>query len=221
MKGLYKIRPSKAKYNTTWDPSVVLDYLATLEPLISLSLKDLTLKTVTLLSMCTAHRVQTLAAIERSDIHVGQSGIEIFISAQIKTSKHGRKQPTLVLPFFDANPSLCAARCVLFYAEKTKSLENDDKLFRSLTKESKSVTSQTISRWIKHALKNAGINTNVFGAHSVRHAATSHALKQGVSIDTIRERAGWSENSSVFARFYNRPIDRRNDFVMSILSPSN
>lgn len=63
-----------------------------------------------------------------------------------------------------------------------------------------------------------GIDTNIFTAHSTRHASTSNAHKNVVSLDLIRKTAGWSDSSSVFARFYQRSVivEERNNFAMSI-----
>ncbi|CAD6229277.1 GSCOCG00012103001-RA-CDS, partial [Cotesia congregata] len=68
MKGIYKKRPSKPRYDAIWDVDPVLDKLAELYPLESLSLKELTKKLVLLLALGTAHRIQTLAEIKISSI---------------------------------------------------------------------------------------------------------------------------------------------------------
>ena len=48
----------------------------------------------------------------------------------------------------------------------------------------------------------SGIDTQQFGAHSTRAAATSAAFSKKVSVDTILSAAGWSN----FARYYNKPL---------------
>jgi hypothetical protein len=60
MKGVYNLRPSEPKYCKTWDVSNVLGYLRKLSPIKYISLKDLTLKLVTLIAIITASRVQSL-----------------------------------------------------------------------------------------------------------------------------------------------------------------
>lgn len=77
---------------------------------------------------------------------------------------------------------------------------------------------QSIGRWIKEVLAESGIDIRKFKAHSTRHAASSAALRERVSIDTIRKSAGWSEKSQCFAKFYNRPIMPRDDsFTRAII----
>ena len=61
LKGVYNLRPPMPRYKQMilWDVSVVLQYLKTLHPLRSLTLKDLTHKLVMLISITTAQRLQT------------------------------------------------------------------------------------------------------------------------------------------------------------------
>lgn len=63
-----------------------------------------------------------------------------------------------------------------------------------------------ISRWIKEILDQSGIDTNYFSGYSVKHASTSTAKRNGVSTDTIRATAGWSENSKNFVKYYDLKI---------------
>ena len=64
-------------------------------------------------------------------------------------------------------------------------------------------------------MKEAGIDTSTFMAHSSQGAATSKAKAVGVPMVDILKAANWSSNST-FCRFYNRPT---NDwFRQSILS---
>lgn len=64
MKGIFRCKPTKPKYNYTWDVSIVSSYLSKLNPLDSLNLQELTEKTVALLALTTAHRAQTLTSIK-------------------------------------------------------------------------------------------------------------------------------------------------------------
>ncbi|KAL7292049.1 hypothetical protein TKK_0014330 [Trichogramma kaykai] len=76
---------------------------------------------------------------------------------------------------------------------------------------------QTLARWVRNIMKEAGIDTQIFKAHSTRHAASSAAYDKGLSIDVIKERAGWSKDSKVFARYYNRPIVTDSNDLSAVL----
>ena len=205
-RGLYKLRPLEPKYDSTWDPSIILDYFANLQNN-DLSLEVLSKKIVTLLAVITGQRMQTLSLIDIEDIIVKHDLIEIKIPKRIKTSRPGKNQPVLFLPFYFENNNICPARTLQFYIKKTQHLRNDTKnLFISFKKTFKKVSTQTLSRWVKEVLYECGIDTDIFSAHSTRHGSTSAAKRKGVNIDQIRKSAGWSENSATFARFYDRPI---------------
>ena len=57
-----------------------------------------------------------------------------------------------------------------------------DQLFIGITKPYAPVQACTIARWVKTVLKDAGINTSVFTAHSTRSASTSAAMSGGASL---------------------------------------
>lgn len=172
-----------------------------------------------MLALITAHRAQTISKIKISNIVCKTDSLEIKIPDAIKTSGPGRYQPLLIIPKNVNNPTSCVAKCILEYISNTKEIRGDEeKLFISVRKPFKVISSQTVSKWIKQVLFKSGVDVSVFSAHSTRHASTSAALAKGVDISTIRSTANWSENSKVFANFYNRPITRsREEFARAIL----
>ena len=72
VKAVFRLRPPLPKYRTVFDISTVLDYVASLEPLQTLPLKQLTLKTLFLISFSTISRVSSCArmgpAVERGKV---------------------------------------------------------------------------------------------------------------------------------------------------------
>ncbi|XP_057335443.1 uncharacterized protein LOC130674191 [Microplitis mediator] len=190
-KGVFKQRPLKARYDRTWDPKIVLDFLERWSPVESLKLSELTKKVTTLLALGT--------------------GLEIEIKDLIKTSKKGVKQPLLQLPMFKEKPQLCIVTHVLRYIELTKELREDcEKLLMTWRKPHKEASSQTISRWIKSVPSASGVSEE-FTGYSTRHTSTSSAYRKGLDINKIKSTAGWSKSSEVFARFYNRPLQETDD----------
>ncbi|CAG7731704.1 unnamed protein product [Allacma fusca] len=194
------------------------NYLSNLEPIESLSLEDITMKTIGLISVATAHRAQTFSLIDVREIVQIENCTKIKIHSPVKTSKPGSTQPVLFLPRFADHPSLCVSRSLSVYLQRTHSFRPQDsnRLFLALSKPHAAVCSQTISRSIKHILKLSGIDITTFSGHSVRHASTSTAARGGLSIDQIRLKAGWSSSSSVFANFYNRPIPQNDNFDQTV-----
>lgn len=205
LKGVFRSRPPRPRYNATWDANVVLDFL---EKQLSdeLDIASLTYKTVTLVALASAQRTQTIASIRTSNLIWSPSDVKIKISDLIKTSRPGSAQPLLVFPYFAARPELCVPSLIKLYMEKTKDIRQCDKLFVSPRSPHKAVGAPSIGRWIKNTLSRSGVDTTIFSAHSVRHAASSKAKTRGADINIIFNTAGWSASSRVFAQFYQRPI---------------
>ena len=67
VRAVFRLNPPLPKYRSTFDISPVLNFIATLDPLDSLSLKQLTLKTFFLLANCTLSRVSSVARL-RSEV---------------------------------------------------------------------------------------------------------------------------------------------------------
>lgn len=220
LKGVYRLRTPKPKYNFTWDPITVLTFLATYFPHQTVNLSDLTTKTVTLLALASAQRIQTLSLIKIKNIFIKEDFILIKITDLIKTSRPGACQPLIKLPFLRENPEICPALALQAYIDITKTLrceQSKDYLFISIRKPHKNVGAQTLSHWVKKVLERSGIDIGIFGAHSTRHASTSAAHNAGVNLEVVRRAAGWSDSSNVFYKYYKKDVISDSDnFVQSV-----
>ena len=78
------------------------------------------------------------------------------------------------------------------------------------------MSSSTVSRWIKEALKLAGIDVSIFKGHSKRTASSSKVSKAGLSLADILARGSWS-SSSTWKRFYNKQNMNENDLYQKTL----
>jgi len=216
MKGVGRLRPPKAKYNVTWDPSTVLALLESWDSE-TVTLKLITLKTVSLLALVTSQRVQTLVDIKLSNI-VWTDPIQITLNSVLKTTSIKNPNPILILPLFH-NERICPVTTLKCYVERTKPLRGAiDSLFISFVPPYHPVSQQTISRWLCNILSLANIDVSKFSGHSYRHASTSKAENRGISTDTIFRMVGWTSNSGVFARYYKKPVDDRANFAHAILN---
>lgn len=219
LKGVFRIKPVFPRYNETWDPNPVLEYLEKLAPLHSLSLENLTYKLVLILALISSQRVQTLTKIKLSNIVTFDDRLEIKITDIIKTSAPNKCQPKIVAPIFHEKPNLCIASVIKHYIELTKILRcGCEQLLITIKKPHHAASPQTVSNWIKKGLLLSGVDTSVFKAHSTRHASTSAAFKSGISIDNIRRAAGWSEKSNTFNKFYNRSLSEDTTFAKMLIN---
>ena len=104
---------------------------------------------------------------------------------------------------------ICIADTVRFHINYTKNIRGStDSLILTYKKPHTSASAQTISRWLKDVMVECGINEN-FTGHSTRHACQ-------LSIGSIKNAAGWSKKSQVFAKFYNRQCESKENFAESV-----
>lgn len=78
LKGVFNIKPSLPKYDNVLDVSVVLDYLETLMPLHTVSLRLLSHKLVTLLALLSGQRSQTLQLIDIRNVQFNGVGVKLY-----------------------------------------------------------------------------------------------------------------------------------------------
>ncbi|VEN37326.1 unnamed protein product [Callosobruchus maculatus] len=217
LKGVSRLRPATPRYNVTWDPSGVLKYLKDLAT--KDSLKRLSEKLATLLALITGGRLQTLSLIRISNIVHDHTGLQVAITDLTKTSLVSKAQPYIRIPFHQDDPNLCVATLMNTYINVTKNIRGEeDYLFITFSKPHKRAKGQTIARWIKTTLQAAGVDTTMFKPQSTRHASTSAAFRRGIPLETILKTAGWTDSSSTFGKFYNRPILESNSYANAILN---
>ena len=88
-------------------------------------------------------------------------------------------------------------------------------LFVFINKPHKAVSSSTISRWITDVLKESGIDTEKFKAHSTIAAAKIC----GILLSDIMERAHWSRSSIyILEKFYHKQIVEEQNQIISFES---
>ena len=217
MKGVFENRPSLPRYSATWDIAVVLKYLGKMHPADKLSLKELTLKVVTLLALLSGQRRQTLHALKVSCMQLGPDKCIFVLDKLLKTSKPGRHLSHLEFLSYTPDPSLCIVKYLLEYVKRTQTLRQGiDQLLVSHQNPYGPVHVDTVSRWIKTTLTNAGVNTDVFSAHSTRSASTSAASNKQIPLDTIMKSAGWHSDKT-FQKFYNLPVENNLNYGKELL----
>lgn len=208
----YKSRPSFPRYTVTWDVGKVLRFLATWHPPAALSLKQLTLKTVSLIALTSSDRAQTLQALRVDRVTATHQGLEFIIFDILKTSRRGRPARVVKCVKWDA-PELDVALYVQKYMDKTlkfrlrafrRGLGKPNQLFLS-HKTGLPVAKGSISRWIKEIMSLSGIDTNIFLPGSTRGASSSAAARRGASVSQILRAGDWT-NLGTYQRFYQRQV---------------
>ncbi|KAG1057673.1 hypothetical protein G6F43_000491 [Rhizopus delemar] len=86
-----------------------------------------------------------------------------------------------------------------------------------------SIQPTTIANILKQILQAAGIDTTVFGPHSIRSASKLKTVEVGHKIDDVKKHAHWSLSADTFERFYYKlahQIHNSRDITSSIFSDS-
>ncbi len=218
MKGVFHLRPPMPRYTQTWDVKQLLDKIGAMTPVRGLSLKDLTLKCVTLVALLLAARSQTLALLNLNNMTKKKSSYIFTVGkADLKQSRPGYVPPVLTLKAYPVNRGLCIYTVLSEYIDRTKDLRGSEGcLFISYSKPHKKVGSSTLARWVKTMMAKAGIDVCRYKAHSLRSASTTKAYQAGVPLVEILKTAGWSK-SSTFATYYNRKIEKEPQYANRIL----
>ena len=211
LKGVFELRTPLPRYSGLWDVNVLLKYFESLPENFRLNLKLLSQKLCALLMLTTAQRVQTLHVLKLSCICFESTGCTIKIVDKLKHTRQGYHQGDLKIGKYPESEKLCVIQCLLVYVEKTKSLRsNVVQLLLSIVKPYGPASKDTIARWLKTVLLDAGIDG--FKAHSFRGVASSAMAKAGTSMQVIMKTAGWT-NAATFQRFYNKPVMKKDRTV--------
>jgi hypothetical protein len=230
IKGMGNLRPRNPPVIPSWSLSLVLQVLGDkpFEPLSSISMKLLTLKTVFLIAAASARRRSEIHALSAEDDRfvVSGEGLKLLPRINFLAKNQSLKYPgqPIILPAltrYDPNSKAwCPVRALRRYKQRTAAWRTDQSaLWLSYIEPHGRASKDTISRWIVECIqfchKSAtGKQVDVAKAHSVRGVVTSTALFNGVPVDDIMSVAQWHCESS-FTDHYLR--DTSNPLALSVL----
>ncbi len=227
LRGARRLNPPRPHLVPSWDLPSVLSALrgAPFEPLQSVELKFLSLKTVLLSALATVKRVGDLQAfsVDDSCLEFGPADSHVVLRPR---PGYVPKVPTMLfrdqvvnlqaLPREEADPAialLCPVRALHIYVDRTQSFKTSDQLFVCFGGQQKgrAVSKQRLAHWIVEAIVLAYQARRLpcllgVRAHATRGVASSWALARGASIADICNAAGWA-TPNTFARFYNLRIE--------------
>lgn len=209
LKGMYNSRPPQPRYTSTWDVDIMIRYLSSLGDNTALSLKQLSHKLAILMALVSASRVSELQALDLRYRLYRPDGAHFELPSLGKKRTVGASPRHVVFEAFPPDKKLCVVECLRCYEDRTRQFRSGKSnqpmpLFLSYIKPHKAITSQRLAHWMKNIMEEAGIDVNIFKAHSVRGASSTAAAEKGVLMADILRTADWSRDST-FKRFYYRP----------------
>jgi len=208
MAGVFNLRPPLPRYIHIWDVNVLLQYFRNLGPNDQLSFKNLSMKTICLFSILSGKRLHSLHQLDIRDM-IYNNGLEIIckIKGLEKTTSPSNPNQPFSFRAYSHDILLCPVNCTLYYLKIRGTLVDEavTKFFLTHRKPHNPASKDTLARWVKCSMKEAGINVDIFKPHSVRAASNSKCFEIGFPIKEILKRGNW-KNADTFKKFYFREI---------------
>ena len=130
-------------------------------------------------------RISTIATFDVNLITVSNDTGIFYPSELLKHDQQGRPRDKFIYKKFK-NEKLCSMtatkKCLKHRAEYN--VAHTKCLFMTVSPYGPTYK-DTIARWVKNTLTQAGVNTNIFSSHSCRSSASSKANNMGVDLDNI------------------------------------
>ena len=126
LNGCYNLNPPKPKYNCSWDPTVVIQFMATLGSNDYLSLSWLTKKTAVLLALASLLRVSELVAISFRSIQFSENDVK-FVLLKPRKAQHGGPLQTFTIPSL-ADPDCCPVQALKAYINRMAPLRENSNI---------------------------------------------------------------------------------------------
>ncbi|KAL0187569.1 hypothetical protein M9458_014668, partial [Cirrhinus mrigala] len=227
LRGARRVNPPRPHLVPSWDLSVALRGLRgpPFEPLASVELKFLSLKTALLTALASIKRVGDLQAfsVNEACLEFGPADSHVVLRPRpgyvpkVPTTPFRDQVVNLqALPPEEADLALallCPVRALRVYVDRTRSFRCSEQLFVCFGGQQKgnAVSKQRLAHWVVDAISLAYESQGEpcplgVRAHSTRSVASSYALVHGASLADICRAAGWA-TPNTFARFYNLHVE--------------
>ncbi|KAL0161197.1 hypothetical protein M9458_044922, partial [Cirrhinus mrigala] len=224
---IVRVNPPRPHLVPSWDLSVTLQGLreAPFEPLASVGLKHLSLKTALQTTLASIKRVEDLQAfsVNEACLEFGPGDSHVILRPRpgyvpkVPTTPFRDQVVNLqALPLEEADPAsplLCPVRALRIYMDRTRHFRRTEQLFVCFGGQQKgnAVSKQRLAHWVVDAISLSYQNQGepcLLGvhAHSTRSVASSYVLAHGASLADICRAAGWA-TPNTFARFYNLRVE--------------
>ena len=214
-------RPVARVSPPSWDLNLVLKALMAppFEPLGEASFRNLTKKTLFLLSLATARRVGEVQALSARVAQLGGDMSLSYLPGFVaKTESLDNPIPrSFILKSLrdfvgdlEEERLLCPVRALSCYLKVTESLSpRSPNLFVSPRCRQRAISKNAISFFLRETISGAGALRTDEGqslrAHSIRGVSTSLAFQRNWSVKQVLKAATWKSNS-VFASFYLKDV---------------
>ncbi len=227
LRGARRLNSPRPPSLPSWDLALVLRALqiAPFEPLQSVELKFLSMKTLLLTALASIKRVGDLQAfsVDKSCLEFGPADSSATLRPRpgyvpkVPTTPFRDQVVNLqALPLEEADPALallCPVRALRQYVDRTRSFRTSEQLFVCYGGQQKgnAVSKQRMAHWIVDTItlpyEAQGVPCPLrLHAHSTRGVTSSWVLARGASLADICRAAGWA-TPNTFAKFYSLRVE--------------
>ena len=153
MKGIFQKKPPLPRYCSSWDISIVLEYIKSLGDNENLTIKQLSAKLALLFALISAERGSELVAHGLRFKKSHPEGVEFHLPELTKSIRVGKNLKVSFHASFPFDKRLCPCECLKVYETCTANLRplnvtQPNKLFLALVKPHKPVQAATLAHWI-------------------------------------------------------------------------
>ena len=229
LNGMSNERPPARREVPPWSLNAVLDYLKgpPFEPMGDATLKNVTIKTATLVALASGRRCSEIHALSAATMRFSEANVSLSFRPDFVAKNETRtyQHSNLVLPRISANSSVaadrlwCPARALYYYKLKTASVRGaTDNLFLTHAFPHNAASKSSIARWISSAIAGANaMEPSQVHAHSTRHVASSWAYHRGLSISEICEAVNWRAPTTFSSVYYRNVQSTQEKFAGAVL----
>ena len=184
-----------------------------------MSIRALSNKLALLLSLTAASRVSEICYLNTEYMIEFEDKYVFKFHKLTKSWRKGRPPLSVEFCAYQQNPKLCVVQAIKSYLQVTQAWRNKNgqkQLLLSTLAPHQEVKKSTVAGWVKAILGSAGIDTNLFTAHSTRAASTSKAKVKGLSLEDILKGGNWSNKSTWLKHYHKFVLNESAHFQKSI-----
>ena len=232
IKGMFHSRPPVRRLAPSWSINEVLTGLAgpPYEPLSSIPLLQLTLKTVFLIAAASARRRSTVHAltIKEGFMRFSPSGVSLLPDPAYLAKNHTMAftpEPIFISKLSMASATRedkywCPVRALSWYVKRTEGVRTTDQLFIQSRSPYGPASKATLSGWLVRLIKELVKTPVGVKAHDLRGQAASKAWFARVPMEDILKAASWKTPTTFVACYLTDTVSAETSFSRAVLSVS-
>ena len=190
----------------TWDPDVVLDFIDKMPSNHNLSVYRLSQKAFVLMLLATGRRKGDLILMSthNSCMTITDHRITFVLPKPTKGFKgsHNNFMQVIPVPRYPDNSKICPYTTLKDYMSTCRNRSLCFEFWVTTTPPYGPAHPDTLRRWAKTLLKDAGIEIDLFSVHSTRGVVSTRAVEQGEPLDLVMQKCAWASSSAFYEHYY-------------------